>query len=124
MPHPLLQNLRRDVAGGLVSSTVAIPLAIGFGMFAFITLGDEYFANGAIAGLISAFVAGVLCVVFGDRTTTVYAPRITTTFFIGLLLYSLVHSEAPTLKNASVSTILLIFFRPSCSAARFRPCWD
>ena len=106
----LLQNLRNDVTGGLVSSAVAIPLAIGFGMFAFVTLGDEYFAHGAIAGLISAFVAGVLCVVFGDRTTTVYAPRVTTTFFIGLLLYSLVHSDAPALKGASVSTILLIFF--------------
>lgn len=105
-----LQNLRNDVTGGLVSSAVAIPLAIGFGMFAFVTLGDEYFAHGAIAGLISAFVAGVLCVVFGDRTTTVYAPRVTTTFFIGLLLYSLVHSDAPALKGASVSTILLIFF--------------
>lgn len=105
-----LQNLRNDVTGGLVSSAVAIPLAIGFGMFAFVTLGDEYFAHGAIAGLISAFVAGVLCVVFGDRTTTVYAPRVTTTFFIGLLLYSLVHSDAPALKGASVSAILLIFF--------------
>jgi MFS superfamily sulfate permease-like transporter len=110
MSNSLLQNLRNDIVGGLVSSAVAIPLAIGFGMFAFVTLGDEYFAHGAIAGLISAFVAGILCVVFGDRTTTVYAPRITTTFFIGLLLYSLVHSDAPALKGASVSTILLIFF--------------
>ena len=110
MSEPLLRNLRHDLIGGLVSSAVAIPLAIGFGMFAFVTLGDEYFAHGAIAGLISAFVAGVLCVVLGDRTTTVYAPRVTTTFFLGLLLYSLVHSDAPALKGASVPTILLIFF--------------
>lgn len=110
MSQPILQNLRNDVIGGLVSSAVAIPLAIGFGMFAFVTLGDEYFAHGAIAGLVSAFVAGAVCTVLGDRTTTVYAPRITTTFFIGLLLYSLVHSEAPALKDASVAMILLIFF--------------
>ena len=110
MSHPLLQSLRHDVTGGLVSSAVAIPLAIGFGMFAFVTLGEEYFAHGAIAGLVSAFVAGVACVAFGDRTTTVYAPRITTTFFLGLLLYSLVHSETPALNNASVASILAVFF--------------
>ena len=52
MSHPLLQSLRHDVTGGLVSSAVAIPLAIGFGMFAFVTLGEEYFAHGAIAGLV------------------------------------------------------------------------
>jgi MFS superfamily sulfate permease-like transporter len=41
---------RIDVIAGLVSSTVAIPLAMAFGMFAFVTLGDEYFAYGAMAG--------------------------------------------------------------------------
>ena len=35
---------RSDVIAGLVSSTVAIPLAMAFGMFAFVRLGDEYFA--------------------------------------------------------------------------------
>ena len=44
-------SLRSDIAGGLVSSALAIPLAIGFGMFAFVPLGDEYFAYGALAGL-------------------------------------------------------------------------
>jgi SulP family sulfate permease len=47
-------TLRADLLGGLVSSALAIPLAIGFGMFAFVPLGDEYFAYGAIAGLVSA----------------------------------------------------------------------
>jgi MFS superfamily sulfate permease-like transporter len=55
--------VRGDVVAGLVSSTVAIPLAMAFGMFAFVTLGDEYFAYGAMAGLMSAFIAGVVCVV-------------------------------------------------------------
>ncbi len=34
------KDLRGDLVGGLVSSAIAIPLAIGFGMFAFVTLGD------------------------------------------------------------------------------------
>src|SRR3979411_1864720 len=84
---------RNDIFAGLVSSAVAIPLAMAFGMFAFVTLGDEYFAYGAMAGLMSAFIAGVVCVVLGDRSTRVYAPRITTTFFLGLLLYSLLHRD-------------------------------
>ena len=67
-----------------MSSALAIPLAIGFGMFAFVPLGDEYFAYGAMAGLVSALIAGFVCVLLGERSTLVYAPRITTTFFLGL----------------------------------------
>ena len=44
MTQSWASNLRHDAVGGLVSSAIAIPLAIGFGMFAFVTLGDEYFA--------------------------------------------------------------------------------
>ena len=52
---------RTDVIAGLVSSALAIPLAMAFGMFAFVTLGDEYFAYGAMAGLVSAVIAGCVC---------------------------------------------------------------
>jgi SulP family sulfate permease len=102
--------VRGDVVAGLVSSTVAIPLAMAFGMFAFVTLGDEYFAYGAMAGLISAFIAGVVCVVLGDRSTRVYAPRITTTFFLGLLLFSLLHRGTAAGGEPSVPATLLVFF--------------
>src|ERR1700709_2192465 len=86
-------TVRGDVVAGLVSSTVAIPLAMAFGMFAFVTLGDEYFAYGAMAGLMSAFIAGLVCVLLGDRSTRVYAPRITTPFFLAPLLTSLLHRD-------------------------------
>jgi sulfate permease, SulP family len=99
-----------DIVAGLVSSTVAIPLAMAFGMFAFVTLGDEYFAYGAMAGLLSAVIAGLVCVLLGDRSTRVYAPRITTTFFLGLLLYSLLQ-RAPTMDaEPDVGATLLVFF--------------
>ena len=103
-------TVRGDVVAGLVSSTVAIPLAMAFGMFAFVTLGDEYFAYGAMAGLMSAFVAGVVCVVLGDRSTRLYAPRITTTFFLGLLLTSLLHRDVAGGGEPSVPATLLVFF--------------
>ena len=66
-----IATARLDVVAGLISSTVAIPLAMAFGMFAFVTLGDEYFAYGAMAGLLSAVIAGFVCVLLGDRSTRV-----------------------------------------------------
>jgi SulP family sulfate permease len=102
--------LRSEFIAGLVSSTVAIPLAMAFGMFAFVALGDEYFAYGAMAGLISAVIAGIISVLLGDRSTRVYAPRITTTFFLGLLLYTLLHRDPADLGAPDVSATLLVFF--------------
>jgi MFS superfamily sulfate permease-like transporter len=43
--------LRDELLGGLVSVSLAVPLAMGYGMFAFTALGDSYFAHGALAGL-------------------------------------------------------------------------
>ncbi len=106
----LLANLKNDLTGGLVSAAVAIPLAAGFGMFAFVALGDEYFVDGALAGLCTAFIVGIASVLLGDRSTTLYAPRITTTFFIGLLLFDLVQSEAPALRSGGVPMVLLTLF--------------
>jgi MFS superfamily sulfate permease-like transporter/CRP-like cAMP-binding protein len=98
-----------EIIAGLASSATAIPLAMAFGMFAFVPLGDEYFAYGAMAGLLSAVIAGIISVVFGDRSTRVYAPRITTTFFLGLLLFSLLHRD-PSGRPGDVSATLLVFF--------------
>jgi MFS superfamily sulfate permease-like transporter len=83
---------------------------MSFGMFAFVTLGDEYFAYGAMAGLISAVIAGLTCVALGDRSTRVYAPRITTTFFLGLLLFSLLHRAPMVDGDPDVAATLLAFF--------------
>src|ERR1700731_3207207 len=109
-PIPGVAAARTDIFAGLVSSTVAIPLAMAFGMFAFVTLGDEYFAYGAMAGLISAVIAGFVSVLLGDRSTRVYAPRITTTFFLGLLLFSLLHRDPAAGDATGGPATLLIFF--------------
>jgi SulP family sulfate permease len=92
------EHLRNDIIGGLVSAGVAIPLAMGYGMFAFVALGNQYFPDGALAGLVTAVVVGIACVVLGDKSSSMYAPRVTTTFFIGILLYNLVHSDLPAIK--------------------------
>ena len=110
MRHPWGSSVRDDVLGGLVSAAVAIPLAMGFGMFALVPLGDKYFANGALAGLYAAFFVAIVSVVLGDKTTTVYAPRINSTFFLGALLYGLVHSEIAGPAATSTALIVVVFF--------------
>ena len=110
MRHPWGSSVRDDVLGGLVSAAVAIPLAMGFGMFAFVPLGDRYFAYGALAGLYAAFFVAIVSVVLGDKTTTVYAPRINSTFFLGALLYGLVHSETAGPAATSTALIEVVFF--------------
>ena len=102
--------MKSEITAGLISSAVAIPLAMAFGMFAFVSLGDRYFAYGALAGLVSAVVAGFVCVLLGDRSVRVYAPRITTTFFLGLLLRSLL-ARAPMIDGKpDIAATLLVFF--------------
>ncbi len=105
-----MSAVRGDIVGGLVSAAVAIPLAMGFGMFAFVALGDEYFAHGVLAGLYTAVIVAVVGVAAGDRSTTVYAPRVITTFFLGSLVYALVRSGAPTLPAGNVAQTLAVIF--------------
>ena len=99
-----------EVLGGLVSAAVAIPLAMGYGMFAFAPLGEDYFEDGALAGIASAVVVAIACVALGDKTTTVYAPRITSTFFLGLLIFGLAHSDEPAIRAGGAPLVLAIAF--------------
>jgi SulP family sulfate permease len=101
---------RYDIFGGLISAAIAIPLAMGYGMFAFASLGENYFADGALAGLAAAFVVPFVCVLLGDKTTTVYAPRVTSTFFIGILIFGLVRSDSSALRAGGTPFILAVAF--------------
>ena len=113
-------QVRADVTGGLVSATAAIPLAMGYGMFAFVALGPQYFAGGAFAGVLTAAIVGIACVALGDKSTHVYAPRVISTFFIGLLLYGLLHSETPALRSGSVGVVLVTIFAIMLLAGLFQ----
>ena len=66
------------------------------------------FAYGAMAGLYAALVVGVTSVAFGDGSTTVYAPRITTTFILGGLLYHLVNSNEAIVRSGAINTFMHI----------------
>ena len=100
---------RAEIAGGSVSAAAAVPLAIGYGMFAFVALGDRYFTTGVLAGLVSAFVLGIVNVALGDRTTTVYAPRVVTTFALGAILaQNLLPSDARLMVSADAALVITI----------------
>jgi sulfate permease, SulP family len=114
---PWLASRRGDIVGGLVSAGVAIPLAMGYGMFAFIALGNEYFPDGALAGLVTAVLVGFACVALGDKSSNLYAPRVTTTFFIGILLYNLAHSEV---RAAGLGVIIAVIFSIILLAGAFQ----
>ena len=113
-------DFRGELSGGLVSAGVAIPLAMGYGMFAFVALGDAYFPDGALAGLITAAALGIACVVLGDKSANIYAPRVTTTFFIGILLYGLVHSNAAVLKSGGLALTVAAMFSIILLAGAFQ----
>ena len=117
---PGLGRYQGEIVGGLVSAAVAIPLAMGYGMFAFIALGNEYFPDGALAGLLTAAVVGIACVALGDKSANVYAPRVITTFFIGILLYGLVHSNAKSLEAGGLPLILAVLFAIIVLAGAFQ----
>ena len=121
--------MKSEITAGLVSSAVAIPLSMAFGMFAFVSLGDEYFAYGAMAGLVSTVIAGLVCVLTGDRSTRIYAPRITTTFFLGLLLHSLLERLPQSTANPMSPRRCWCFSQSSSSldyCRRYSACcaWD
>lgn len=101
-------RIRQDVIGGFMSASVAIPLSLGYGMFAFVALGDRYFTYGVVAGLLSALIVGLVAVVLKDRSLTIYAPRIVSTFFIGALLSGLVSSGEPLLREASGEFMVVV----------------
>jgi MFS superfamily sulfate permease-like transporter len=115
-----LSSPANDVFGGLASAVVAIPLAMGYGMFAFAPLGENYFEDGALAGIATALVVAIACVLLGDRTTTVYAPRITSTFFLSLLIYGLAHSSEPAVSTGGPPLILAIAFSSVLLAGAFQ----
>ncbi|MGE5616337.1 MAG: SLC26A/SulP transporter family protein [Bacillota bacterium] len=114
-------QLKGDVAGGVVSALVAIPLAVAFGMFAFVGLGDAYFGQGMVAGLSTAIVVALVCIALGERGTAVYAPRVITTFFIGAIIVNgLVASHGDFMRSAEPRLVIAVVFAVILMAGVFQ----
>jgi len=76
-------NLRGDLTGGFVAAVVSIPMSIGFGLLAFAPFGERFLSIGILTGLYGAIFLGLVALLLGARTVTIYAPRSLIAFMIG-----------------------------------------
>src|SRR5437899_12926948 len=74
-PGSWKRNLRGDLTGGLVAAVVSIPMSIGFGLLAFAPFGEQFHSIGIRAVLYGAIFLGLVALLLGARTVTLFAPR-------------------------------------------------
>lgn len=102
-------TLRGNINGGLASALLTIPLAIGFGLFAFDPLGERYASFGVLAGLYSAIIVPLVAVLLRQTTAVVFAPRSMAAYLISAVLVHMVNSEFAKYLEASHQTLALVF---------------
>jgi len=66
---------RAELAGGVASALLTLPLSIGFGLFALSPLGERYAGYGVLAGLYSAIIVALVAVLLRANSAIVFAPR-------------------------------------------------
>jgi SulP family sulfate permease len=76
-------GLLRELAGGLSGAVLAVPISVGFGLFAFAPLGEAMQGAGIVSALVSACLVPVVCAALGASTGLIYAPRSLTAFMVG-----------------------------------------
>jgi SulP family sulfate permease len=95
-------NLRGDLFGGITSAVVSLPLAIAFGVAAFVPLGPDYVAQGAIAGLFAFIIGGFLARIFGGTVSQITGP--TAPMVVVIAEFIARFTEDPELANLGMST--------------------
>ncbi|UCH50772.1 MAG: SLC26A/SulP transporter family protein [Chloroflexota bacterium] len=98
----LFSNLRGDFFGGITASIVALPLAIAFGVAAFVPLGPDYVAQGALAGLYAFIIAGFLASIFGGTPAQITGP--TAPMAVVITAFIARFARDPELADLGVST--------------------
>jgi SulP family sulfate permease len=112
MRRDWLSNWRGDVAGGVTSAMLAIPVSMGYGILALYPLGERYISYGLLAGLYSAIVVPIVALLLGADTPTMYAPRSVVAFLLSsIVLHGLVRSRSGIVDLGHISQVLtLVFF--------------
>ncbi len=88
-----LTDLRGDVFGGLIASSVALPAAMGYGVLS---------GLGPVAGLYGAVAVGIFASLFGGTRGFVYGPNTAVTVTMGVV----VAEYADSLEEAATIGIL------------------
>jgi MFS superfamily sulfate permease-like transporter len=112
-------SFRGDLKGGAASALLTIPLAIGFGMFAFAPLGDRFTQFAILAGLYSAIIVPSVGVILRSNSPVVLAPRSMTSFLIsGVIIHFLAVETARDVSNPS--QLLTVVFLIMLTAGIFQ----
>ena len=69
-----VKHIQSDLFGGAAAMLVAFPSAIAFGLIATSTLGGEFVAHGALAGIMGAIVLGLVAPLVGGTPRLITAP--------------------------------------------------
>jgi SulP family sulfate permease len=107
-----LAHWRGDLAGGVTSAILTIPVSMGYGILALYALGDQYVSYAILAGLYAAIFMPATAVLLGADTAMMYAPRSVVTFLLGTIVsQTLVKSRPDAVNLADVhQTLALVFF--------------
>src|SRR5512144_2908632 len=104
-----LVNWRGDVAGGITSALLTIPVSLGYGILAFYPLGAAYVSYGALAGLYCAIFVPIVAVLLAANTPIVYAPRSVVTFLLGsIVFHGLVRSRVADVADVRQTLALVM----------------
>ena len=101
---------RAELAGGLASALLTLPLSIGFGLFALSPLGEGYAGYGVLAGLYSAVIVALVALLLRANTSVVFAPRSMQAYLISMVVLHLVQSESYALLRDPQQTLTVVFF--------------
>jgi sulfate permease, SulP family len=108
-------NWKGDVAGGVTSAVLTIPVSMGYGLLAVYPLGHQYASFGILAGLYCAIFVPVTAVLLGANTPMVYAPRSVVSFLLSsIVLHSLIRSreslvDAADLRHTMTVVLFVVF---------------
>ena len=116
-----LAHWRGDLAGGVTSAILTIPVSMGYGILALYALGDQYVSYGILAGLYAAIFMPATAVLLGADTAMMYAPRSVVTFLLGAIVsQTLVKSRPDAVNLADVHQTLALVFLVVLMAGLFQ----
>ena len=117
----IFSNLKGDIMGGITTAVITLPWAIAFGIVAYAPLGEQYVAQGALAGLYGVIVAGTLAALFGGTSGLISLPTalqaVMTTSIIATILKD---PEVAALGSNQITVVLVLTALTICFAGVFQ----
>jgi sulfate permease, SulP family len=106
---PILSaQMQGDIKGGAASALLTIPLAIGFGLFAFAPLGPRYAQLAILAGLYGAIIVPAVALLLRSNALVVFAPRSMASYLVSGVILHLLAVSAPITNEAQLLAIIFL----------------